>query len=768
MLKIAHIVNPVKVSSNSDLYFAQPVTFETMRMARDLATGIADIKLMACMFPEDKEMEPEGFHITEELYQSVSDFYQFKEFRKLPLVGEIFDRLTKEADADYYIYSNVDIALKPHFYQTIVQYINSGLKAFVVNRRTISDDYTSVSELPLMFAERGKKHPGYDCFIFHRTLIPGFSFGNACVGANWIGRIILANLLSQTEEFEIFENEDLTFHIGDDKKWSSRRFEDYNTYNEKILVDLVSNFLTIENLKNRNWFNNLISYYNDNQLADAKFHLTQEDKLIPVFNYEGKDPETRLPDLSQEPVFVVGHPRSGTTLIQALIGTQNKTGCTFETHFFDIIIRDVFSNNSLLFGYKQNILINNIRRFSPISNRTLHYIRDTEQLSKKVLFEMIIEDNLYFINKTIPTNNIRWIEKTPDHVFYMNEILNLFPNAKFVNVVRNPEKVILSRRNNFFWDDEAKWDLEKHAMLWNDSINSAIEFSNYYPDRLISVRLEDMVDKNTLWVRNLCKFLNIKYKRRNLKKYPEIAKKIIHPWEAWKKDATTKISKNLAHRNSEHLSTIDLLELAFLTTKQREYFDYSIDITTIINHKTAGVHCDIHQIIQKNKAYKAERNEVIELADNLKSSVLNLEERLKDNIEHNKSKDQEVHKLLKIIDDKNYWLETLKNRLENSNVHINKLKNILQNNNTDKASLSIAIEKEYNNFDAEFVKLRNQIRDLINQNEALTKQNQLLIDEKESSEKQGKINQSKIEELQAKLVALESKYRTLYFATKNM
>ena len=37
MLKIAHIINPAKIKKTSDLYLAQPVTFETMRIAKEFA-----------------------------------------------------------------------------------------------------------------------------------------------------------------------------------------------------------------------------------------------------------------------------------------------------------------------------------------------------------------------------------------------------------------------------------------------------------------------------------------------------------------------------------------------------------------------------------------------------------------------------------------------------------------------------------------------------------------------------------------------------------
>ena len=37
MRKIAHIINPVVVSKSSDLYKAQPITFETMKLAKNYA-----------------------------------------------------------------------------------------------------------------------------------------------------------------------------------------------------------------------------------------------------------------------------------------------------------------------------------------------------------------------------------------------------------------------------------------------------------------------------------------------------------------------------------------------------------------------------------------------------------------------------------------------------------------------------------------------------------------------------------------------------------
>jgi hypothetical protein len=53
MRTFAHIINPVIVEPTSDLYVAQPVTFETMRIARDFATGQVAVKLLTTQYPED-------------------------------------------------------------------------------------------------------------------------------------------------------------------------------------------------------------------------------------------------------------------------------------------------------------------------------------------------------------------------------------------------------------------------------------------------------------------------------------------------------------------------------------------------------------------------------------------------------------------------------------------------------------------------------------------------------------------------------------------
>lgn len=250
MRKIAHIINPVKAAKTSDLFVAQPVTFETMRAAREFARGKVAVELYTAQYPEDRPFVPEGFTPTRDLDRSVMDLGSFREKRKLPLIKDILDRLYEAVDAEYMIYTNVDIALMPHFYLAVDKFIDEGHDAFVINRRTISGRRKLVKDIPLMYAELGKPHPGHDCFVFRRDAYGKFKLGLPCVGVSLVGRVLIMNLFCHSKRFREFSGEHLTFHIGDDRSWMSARLSDYAEHNRKealaVLAELEKEFGKLE------------------------------------------------------------------------------------------------------------------------------------------------------------------------------------------------------------------------------------------------------------------------------------------------------------------------------------------------------------------------------------------------------------------------------------------------------------------------------------------------------------------------------------------
>lgn len=239
-MKIAHIVNPVVVDKSSDLFIAQPITFETMRRAKKFAVPEISVELFSAQYPEDKSMVPVDFTQTPDLDRSVSDVAEFKARWKLPLFKDILDRLYDASNADYFIYTNVDIALRPEFYYAVGSFIQQGYDSFVINRRTISDDYSAVEELNRMVADPGQLHRGWDCFIYPRRYYPRFKLFDVCLGSSRAGLALLANLVAFSHQFKEFKDEYLTYHIGDSRSWIRKEVLDYHAHNTAELMRILS------------------------------------------------------------------------------------------------------------------------------------------------------------------------------------------------------------------------------------------------------------------------------------------------------------------------------------------------------------------------------------------------------------------------------------------------------------------------------------------------------------------------------------------------
>lgn len=239
MISLAHIISPVVADPESDLLIAQPITFSTMETASEFSRGSVNVSLFAVQFRGEPLVAlPHEFIRVPDLTRSVVDLKKFEKARKLPLIKDILDRLYQTDRADYMIYTNADIALQPYFYSAVSRIIEQGYDAFIINRRTIPGHYQHSEDIPLMYAEIGEPHRGYDCFVFRRDIYPLFKLGTICIGTAWIGRVLVANMVVYANKFREFRNAHLTFHIGDAMHWRQDGYEDYvrENHNEYMRI----------------------------------------------------------------------------------------------------------------------------------------------------------------------------------------------------------------------------------------------------------------------------------------------------------------------------------------------------------------------------------------------------------------------------------------------------------------------------------------------------------------------------------------------------
>jgi hypothetical protein len=227
-ISIAHVVNPFLCDEGNPtyLYYAQPVTFEAMKMSREYAEkrGVV-VELYAAIFPEDSKVVPLHIKKLPPLTRSTLSEYPHITDKKLPFVRDIFSLLVSNSSAEYFVFSNTDICLNSTFYFACSRYIYAGFDAFVINRRDNIPKFLggvrlTSEHLETILKQPGERHPGYDCFIFHRKYIHKILVGYLFIGYPPWGTVMMRELRRCAKNFHVFEHLHETFHLGSDRAWA--------------------------------------------------------------------------------------------------------------------------------------------------------------------------------------------------------------------------------------------------------------------------------------------------------------------------------------------------------------------------------------------------------------------------------------------------------------------------------------------------------------------------------------------------------------------
>ncbi|MCI0471076.1 MAG: sulfotransferase, partial [Candidatus Aminicenantes bacterium] len=153
-------------------------------------------------------------------------------------------------------------------------------------------------------------------------------------------------------------------------------------------------------------------------------------------------------------------------------------------------------------------------------------------------------------------------------------ISRFYPAVKAIYVMRNPEKAIISRRLNFFFNKEAEWPIETHVQKWLNSVAAFEAFQESHPGSAYIVRLEDIAKNTKHEMKKICEFLGISFSGKRLKNYKEQAKALVYPWEDWKRSAARNISSSMAAREDNHLSTEDREKLINMAGSVMKKYGY--------------------------------------------------------------------------------------------------------------------------------------------------------------------------------------------------
>jgi hypothetical protein len=99
------------------------------------------------------------------------------------------------------------------------------------------------------------------------------------------------------------------------------------------------------------------------------------------------------------------------------------------------------------------------------------------------------------------------MDKSLDSVHYADELMRLFPDMLFLNVVRDPRAQVASMNRAIIHD----FDTMLNAKTWVDAHVTACDLMERYPDRVLTIRYEDFLGSQEETLKKVCKFFGIDY-----------------------------------------------------------------------------------------------------------------------------------------------------------------------------------------------------------------------------------------------------------------
>ncbi|HYD94470.1 MAG TPA: sulfotransferase [Noviherbaspirillum sp.] len=104
------------------------------------------------------------------------------------------------------------------------------------------------------------------------------------------------------------------------------------------------------------------------------------------------------------------------------------------------------------------------------------------------------------------------MDKSLDNVHHAHELMRLFPDMLFLNVVRDPRAQVASMNRAIIHD----FDATLNAMTWVEAHRSACALMERHPDRVLCIRYEDFLANQEETLRSVCAFLGIEFLPRML------------------------------------------------------------------------------------------------------------------------------------------------------------------------------------------------------------------------------------------------------------
>ena len=247
------------------------------------------------------------------------------------------------------------------------------------------------------------------------------------------------------------------------------------------------------------------------------------------------------------PIFILGNPRSGTTLLRLMLNNHRNIvippECGFAVWWYEKYQHwDARSSQD---SEKLATFIHDLMTSRKIDTWNLDPARLREHVSREQpgSYSKLVSSIYEFFGRSTGREFKRWGDKNNFHVGFVTTLFAIFPNGCFVHIVRDGRDVACSYRNVMrspivsCYSPRLPTDIHEIAAEWRKNLSKVIKaFDKIGWEKVLEIRYEDLVSHVETELRRLCVYLGEPYDDNMLNYYEANRIKQLEPAEflQWK------------------------------------------------------------------------------------------------------------------------------------------------------------------------------------------------------------------------------------------
>ena len=202
--------------------------------------------------------------------------------------------------------------------------------------------------------------------------------------------------------------------------------------------------------------------------------------------------------LGENLIFIISQPRSGSTLLQRVLGSHKELVISSEPW---LMLHPVYGlrEGGIQADFAADWAAHGVREFLEHYTDGVHVYDDGIRAFAQTIYG----------NAIAKGGGTRFIDKTPRYLLILDDLLRLFPAAKFIFLLRNPLSVLASIINTQISHD--LYTLERFREELLAGPGNMLKAIDALGSRAIVVRYEDYVTQPEEHTREICSRLQITY-----------------------------------------------------------------------------------------------------------------------------------------------------------------------------------------------------------------------------------------------------------------